>query len=198
MRMLRAIAPAVSMLLIVVGCSSSSTPASSIVPGLVSPGASLVIPSLAVPSLTLPSITIPSLPAGGNTGNVAPMPCDKLAPIVTQITGLSVATFDASPDDCSFNVNASGDSSSDGFGGIVDIRRESTTADDYDFTVTTFVAGGVDVPGVGDKARRNTSGTLMYAVHGGQLWAVQQELLVSNQDVVGNSSKLMLALFGLV
>jgi hypothetical protein len=142
--------------------------------------------------------------AGGGGGSAAggadAMPCDKLGSAVTQITGLSIASVDSKPDDCSFVVNTSGDSATNGFGGVVDIRRESDDPADLESVDRLFVGGpnAIDVQGVGDKAVRNQSGSLMYAVHNDYVWAVQQELLVTGQDLPGNANKLMLALFGLV
>jgi hypothetical protein len=97
-------------------------------------------------------------------------------------------------------VNTSGDSSTSGFGGIVDIRMENDEPADLDTIDRAFVGGpaAIDVQGVGDKAIRNQSGSLMYAVHNGHVWAVQQEMLVSGQDLPANANKLMLALFALV
>jgi hypothetical protein len=170
-----------SLVLLAAACSSGPRLAPTAAPGASTPPIPVVGAS-------------PAAAAGG--GNI---PCDKLAPMVTQITGLPIASIDAAPDDCSFNVNPPGDSSTAGFGGIVDIRRESDEPSDFD-TINKGFTGtdGVDVPGVGDRARRTKDGSLMYAVHAGHVWAVQQELLVSGLDLPGNASKLMLALFGVV
>lgn len=192
---------AIAVLAVVSACSGggatpAGSPAATIAPppapASAGPGGSLALPSIAIPSVALPSV-----PTGGEKGT--PLPCDKLAPLVTQITTLPIAAIEASNDDCSFTVNPPGDSSTSGFGGIVDIRRESSDAADYDQIATLFTGtDGVDVPGIGDRARRTKSGTLIYAVHGGQMYAVQQELLVSGLDVPGNAVKLLQALFSLV
>ena len=142
----------------------------------------------------------PGNSGGGGGGQAGAMPCDKIAPSVTEVTGLTVAATDAQPDDCTFTVNQPGDSSSAGLGGVISIRMESDTPADFD-TVNTLLTGtdGVDLSGVGDRARRTKDGSLMYAVHNGHVWGVQQELIfVQNEDLPGNASKLMLALFQVV
>lgn len=189
MRSLRApVLVVASLALVVTACSGSGGPAptgTAAATGLVPIGTNAPVATQAT---------------GGSGGGGAPaIPCDKLAPLVTQITGLPIASVDASPDDCSFSLNPPGDSSSNGFGGIVDIRRESTGPQDFDEIARIFTGtDGVDVPGVGDRARRNKSGSLMYAVHNGHVWAVQQELLVTSTDLAGNAGKLMQALFQFV
>jgi hypothetical protein len=149
-------------------------------------------------------VSAPAAPSFGiptaQPGAAGTIPCDKLGPLVTQITGLPIASVDAAPDDCSFAVNPPGDSSTDGFGGIVDIRLEGDATSDFDTINRAFVGGSdaVEVTGVGDRALRNATGNLMYAIHNGRVWAVQQELLVTQQDVPGTTIKLMQALFSLV
>jgi hypothetical protein len=142
-------------------------------------------------------------PAGGTAapaGGAGSIPCDKLSPIVAQVTGFEVASTDPEPNDCTFNVNTPGDTTALGLAGIVSIRQESADPNDWDSVIKVLIpdSAGKDISGVGDRARETTDGSLLYAVHNGKVFAVQQELIGGNSDVPGDASKLMLALFQFV
>ena len=143
---------------------------------------------------------VPTLPpAGGGGGTI---PCDKLASSVASVSGLMIVKTDTQTTGCEFNLNAPGDSSDTGFVGIVSIRMEGTQPAQWDAVVKLLIpdANGVDVPGVGDRARVTTDGSLMYAQHNGHIWAVQQEIFgtAGEPDVKAGSILLMQALFQLV
>jgi hypothetical protein len=150
---------------------------------------------------TNPPGGVPSqAPAAG--GGSATIPCDRLAPTVVSVTGWMIATTEAQTTSCSFNLNTAGDSSASGFVGIVSIRMESGALSSWDALVKALIpdTNGVDVPGVGDRARITNDGSLMYAVHNGHIWAVQQVIMgtTPESDEKGVSTKLMQALFQLV
>ena len=188
---IRRFGPILPALVLLLGACSSGSPVSSTGVGV--PGASLAGPGqvTAAPLATLPA----GGGGGGNAGGVV-MPCEKLAPVVTQVSGLFIAGTDFRPDDCSFTVDAVGDSSSAGLGGIIDIRVESAGPEDFDSVIKLLIGPtGVEVPGVGDRALMSSDGSLMYASHNGHIWAVQQELLMSGVDLAGNAKKYFAALF---
>lgn len=170
----------VTLCLALVACSSAGTT------GVTNPPGGGAVPTQA--------------PAGG--GGAATIPCDRLAPSVVSATGLMIATTEAQPTSCSFNLNTAGDSSATGFVGILSIRMETGAPSTWDALVKVLIpdTNGVDVPGVGDRARITNDGSLMYAVHNGHIWAVQQVIMgtTPEADEKGVSTKLMQALFQLV
>jgi hypothetical protein len=145
-----------------------------------------------------PSITEPAPTASpDDDGTTSTLPCRALAADIGAALGPSLIV-DATvleQEGCTYNLRSQGPDAVPGLGGIVDVSLEEAGNTDLS-DIRSFLSGGEDLTGIGDAAYWAPDAQVLYAVAGGDTYAVQLATFgVDLDDPKAVTTSIMQALF---